>query len=192
MVTDGYERAFRVAFAASASPMGLIDDDRVYRLVNPAACRLLGYAPDDMIGQRLEFFYDAPADRAQVLDGWDRFLEEGDAAGDVTFRAADGEQIHVHYHRQGAVLPGLHLGVILLDPQPVVVNDDKVRPPLTARETEVVYLIAEGLTSDEIGTALHISTDTARTHVRNAMEKQRARTRAHLIALAFGQGILRP
>lgn len=99
--------------------------------------------------------------------------------------------MHVHYHRQAHVLPGLHLGVILLDPKPRVLAPGASRSPLTAREIEVVYLVAEGLSSEEIGVALRISTDTARTHVRNAMVKQHARTRAHLIALAFCQRILR-
>ena len=186
------ERAFQAAFEASANPMGLSDDARVYRFVNPAACDFLGYASEEIVGRPIEYLYDNAVDRAQVVDGWQRFLAEGTAAGDVTFRAAGGRQIHCHYHREANVVDGLHLGVILLEPNPTVVEPGDERAPLTARETEIVYLIAEGDTSEEIGHELHISTDTARTHVRNAMEKQGARTRAHLIALAFRQGILRP
>jgi DNA-binding CsgD family transcriptional regulator len=57
--------------------------------------------------------------------------------------------------------------------------------PLTAREREIVRLIALGRVSREICEELHIAPDTVRTHVRNAMAKTGARTRAQLIAIAL-------
>lgn len=57
--------------------------------------------------------------------------------------------------------------------------------PLTFREKEVVDLIAEGLTTQGIAKKLYISEHTARSHVRNAMEKVGARTRAQLVALVI-------
>lgn len=57
---------------------------------------------------------------------------------------------------------------------------------LSAREREVLALIAGGLTSEEIAEALHITRHTARTHARNILEKLGARTRAHAVALALG------
>jgi DNA-binding CsgD family transcriptional regulator len=59
---------------------------------------------------------------------------------------------------------------------------------LSAREREIVRLVAAGDTGPEIAEQLHISHDTVRTHVRNAMAKVGARSRAHLVAKALGGG----
>jgi DNA-binding CsgD family transcriptional regulator len=62
--------------------------------------------------------------------------------------------------------------------------------PLTVREREIVHLIALGRVSREICEELHIAPDTVRTHVRNAMAKTGARTRAQLIAIALADGLI--
>jgi DNA-binding NarL/FixJ family response regulator len=56
---------------------------------------------------------------------------------------------------------------------------------LSQREREVVTLLAQGLNGEEIAETLFLSPATIRTHVRNAMDKVGARTRAHLIAVAL-------
>jgi DNA-binding CsgD family transcriptional regulator len=48
--------------------------------------------------------------------------------------------------------------------------------------------VARGSTGPEIADELSISHDTVRTHVRNAMTKVGARSRAHLVAKALGDG----
>lgn len=55
---------------------------------------------------------------------------------------------------------------------------------LSRREREVLYLLAGGLNGEEIAERLVISSETVRTHVRNAMIKLGARTRVHAVALA--------
>ena len=55
---------------------------------------------------------------------------------------------------------------------------------------EVVRLVALGQTGPEIADDLGIAHDTVRTHVRNAMDKLGARSRAHLVAKAFGGELL--
>ena len=55
---------------------------------------------------------------------------------------------------------------------------------LTPREREVVSLLAIGLTGEEIAVRLFLSPETVRTHIRNAMQRIGARTRAHLVTLA--------
>ncbi len=57
---------------------------------------------------------------------------------------------------------------------------------LTAREAQVVRLIAGGLDTSEIAGTLHVSPNTVRSHVRNAMSKLSARTRAQLVAEVLG------
>jgi DNA-binding CsgD family transcriptional regulator len=64
------------------------------------------------------------------------------------------------------------------------------RPWLTQREIEIVQLIALGYTTPEIAGRLVVSPDTVRSHVRNAMAKAQARTRAHLAALALAHGFI--
>jgi DNA-binding NarL/FixJ family response regulator len=56
---------------------------------------------------------------------------------------------------------------------------------LTAREREIIDLLADGLKGDEIAERLVLSPETVQTHVRNAMRKLGARTRVHLLALAI-------
>ena len=63
---------------------------------------------------------------------------------------------------------------------------------LTDREREVVALVAQGLTNDEIAGALIMSPATARTHVSRAMVKLHARDRAQLVVFAYQSGLVRP
>jgi DNA-binding NarL/FixJ family response regulator len=63
---------------------------------------------------------------------------------------------------------------------------------LTEREREVVGLVAQGLTNDEIAVELVLSPATARTHVSRAMVKLHARDRAQLVVFAYQSGLVRP
>jgi DNA-binding NarL/FixJ family response regulator len=63
-------------------------------------------------------------------------------------------------------------------------------PALTQREREVLRLLADGLTNEEIGKRLHISPETVRTHVRKAMTKLEADTRTQAVATALRQSII--
>ncbi|HEU0130349.1 MAG TPA: response regulator transcription factor [Mycobacteriales bacterium] len=63
---------------------------------------------------------------------------------------------------------------------------------LTEREREVVALVAQGLTNDEIAARLVLSPATARTHVSRAMVKLQARDRAQLVVFAYQSGLVRP
>jgi DNA-binding NarL/FixJ family response regulator len=63
---------------------------------------------------------------------------------------------------------------------------------LTDREREIVTLVGEGLSNDEIATRLVLSPATAKTHVSRAMVKVNARDRAQLVVLAYEGGLIRP
>jgi DNA-binding NarL/FixJ family response regulator len=60
---------------------------------------------------------------------------------------------------------------------------------LTDREREVVSLVAEGLSNQEICERLFVSPATARTHVSRAMIKLGARDRAQLVVFAYQSGL---
>jgi DNA-binding NarL/FixJ family response regulator len=63
---------------------------------------------------------------------------------------------------------------------------------LTDREREVVALVAEGLSNEEIAARLVVSPATAKTHVSRAMGKLRARDRAQLVVIAYQSGLVIP
>jgi DNA-binding NarL/FixJ family response regulator len=56
---------------------------------------------------------------------------------------------------------------------------------LTAREREVLQLIADGLVNREIGVELHLSEETVKSHVRHLLAKLQARSRAHAVAIGL-------
>ena len=63
---------------------------------------------------------------------------------------------------------------------------------LTDREREVMVLVAEGLSNEEIAGRLVISPATAKTHVSRTMVKLGARDRAQLVIYAYEAGLIRP
>ncbi|AOR31680.1 DNA-binding response regulator [Streptomyces fodineus] len=63
---------------------------------------------------------------------------------------------------------------------------------LTARETEVLLLIAEGLSNQEIARKLHVSTATVKTHINNLFAKTGLKDRAQAVRYAYSKGLVRP
>ncbi len=61
---------------------------------------------------------------------------------------------------------------------------------LTQRERDVLRLLADGLSNEEIGKVLFISHETVRTHVRKAMAKLDADTRTQAVATALRQSLI--
>jgi DNA-binding NarL/FixJ family response regulator len=61
---------------------------------------------------------------------------------------------------------------------------------LTEREREIVGLVGEGLSNEEIAGRLVVSPATARTHVSRAMIKLSARDRAQLVVFAYQSGLV--
>jgi DNA-binding NarL/FixJ family response regulator len=63
---------------------------------------------------------------------------------------------------------------------------------ITEREREVLSLVAEGLSNDEIATRLYLSPLTTKTHVSHIMTKLDARDRAQLVIIAYESGLVVP
>jgi DNA-binding NarL/FixJ family response regulator len=76
-------------------------------------------------------------------------------------------------------------------------GEDRARPGrdlsrITEREREVLALVAEGLSNDEIATRLYLSPLTTKTHVSHIMTKLDARDRAQLVVIAYESGLVIP
>ena len=76
---------------------------------------------------------------------------------------------------------------------------DRAKPPpptsldaLTERERQLVGLVGEGLSNDDIAERLVLSPATVKTHVNRAMMKLGARDRAHLVVFAYEAVLVRP
>ena len=126
-------------------------------------------------------FYTAFGDRALLSEALDVgargfVLKEAPLADLVRAveRVADGE----------AYVDPVLAGVLIGGPMA-----DKV-PTITRREREVLRLLADGLSNEEIGKQLFISPETVRTHVRKAMSKLEADTRTQAVAIALRQSII--
>jgi DNA-binding NarL/FixJ family response regulator len=65
-------------------------------------------------------------------------------------------------------------------------------PTLSNREREVLDLLAQGLTGEAVAERLVLSSETIKTHIRNAMTKLEASTRVHAIAIALREGYISP
>jgi DNA-binding NarL/FixJ family response regulator len=76
-------------------------------------------------------------------------------------------------------------------PDPGLPGPDELAE-LTAREREVMALVAAGLSNDQIAEHLVISWATAKTHVSRALTKLHARDRAQLVTLAYETGLVLP
>ncbi|MEW2268949.1 response regulator transcription factor [Streptomyces griseofuscus] len=80
------------------------------------------------------------------------------------------------------------------EPQSVAVMPTPPVPPdgLTVRETEVLVLIAEGLSNQEIAHRLHVSNATVKTHINNLFAKTGLKDRAQAVRYAYAKGLVRP
>jgi DNA-binding NarL/FixJ family response regulator len=84
-------------------------------------------------------------------------------------------------------------GVVYVDPvlAGVLASAESERlPQLTKREREVLRLLADGLSNEEIGKRLFLSPETVRTHVQKAMRRLEADTRTQAVALALRQSLI--
>jgi PAS domain S-box-containing protein len=192
---NGWPALFASAFNQSRNAMVLVDADRQIVDANPAFARLLGRSPHALVHHRIfEFLAGGPLATPRE---WQETLLQRRFAGDAVLVAADGGRVAVHWGATTEVVTGRRLVLFVtlassswgsrLRPA-----GDPDAPPgaLTPREQEIVRRVALGESGPEIAAELGIAHDTVRTHVRNAMAKLGARSRAQLVAKALGGGLL--
>jgi DNA-binding NarL/FixJ family response regulator len=73
----------------------------------------------------------------------------------------------------------------VLAPTLVRGGSSQPHPALSTREREILRLLADGKSNDEIARALFISPETVRTYIRRAMQKLEADTRTQAVAIAM-------
>jgi PAS domain S-box-containing protein len=175
------------------APVALVaaDDDRRILRVNSHWCDLTGHGPDTVGRLRIDDLL-APESRPGIDMRWSDLLATGLATARVVILRSDHVRVAVRYGAFANVITGVHVAAYLPEPRQDVRG---LRPPrarragqLTVREQESLRLVAMGLTTTAAADHLGISPETVRTHVRNAMNKLGARTRAQAIAVAMRDG----
>jgi len=182
------QAAFRLLFETSVTPVAILDDRRRLLEMNTAAREMLQSCGRDPAGEAAEEAI-ADAERERSEADWRQLLREGRMSGTRTLLRADRSEVHVVFAAVVEAFGGGRRAIYTLKPS-VETFDGALGAAicagaLTNREEQVVRLIAEGLDTSDIAGVLHVSPNTVRSHVRNAMSKLSARTRAQLVALVL-------
>jgi len=184
-----WEGLFWLLFARSANPIALLDDHRRFVDVNDPMLALLARERSEVIGSSIVESI-RPDEREQAASEWEGFLRSGEYSGTRAFLRPDGSEVVVDFAARLASIEERHLATYVI----TLAGDSGHKPPvadagagllLSTREREVITLIALGHGTREIAGQLHISTETVRTHVRNAMAKLGVHTRAQLVAVVL-------
>jgi PAS domain S-box-containing protein len=192
-LNEGWSGLFEAAFRQSRNAMVLIDEQRRQLDANGAYLKLLGRGREEIVGRPIyEFVVDGPQASPQE---WADALSAGRFTGETGLVCADGSVVAVQWAACTEVVTGSRLVLFVVlttsrwgrhfrrpdapEPEPRA---------LSPREREVVRLVAAGSSGPEIADELGIAHETVRSHVRNAMDKVGARSRAHLVAKAIGEG----
>jgi DNA-binding CsgD family transcriptional regulator len=188
---SGWASLFWQAFKQSRNPMVLLDERRCYVDVNGAYVRLVQHRRTELLGRpAYTFIRDSPQFTAQQ---WQSMLAQPQFIGSAELTHADGGRITVDFAGHPEVVTGQRLILVVAlrigrgGRRPT--NHDempKQSGALSPRERDVVRLLSRGATGPEIADELHVAHNTVRTHVRNAMTKLGARSRAQLVAMSLG------
>jgi PAS domain S-box-containing protein len=187
-----WESLFWTVFAASGNPMAIVDANRRVVSANGALQRLLSRAEEQVVGRSIDESL-PPADRRTIAGRWRAMLTRGEGHGVQVLVIDRDVHTTVSYAAHVAHIGGRLVILIVLmaaEGDRAVVRSDSAPAALTPRELEVIRRVALGATSREIADDLFVTTETIRTHVRNAMAKTGTKTRAHLVAAAICRGLL--
>jgi DNA-binding CsgD family transcriptional regulator len=178
--------------AGSRQVQLIVDDDGICLEASLGACRLLGTSRADVVGLAFGELLE-PASRERFTCHWSSVRKAGGRVG--TFALASPASVEVDASVTPQLLPGRHL--IALEATLDLAMSGGGRSAVhgqgrgpSAREREILDLLADGATDDQIAAKLAVSPATVQTHVRNAKAKLGARTRAQAVALALQRGLI--
>jgi PAS domain S-box-containing protein len=192
--------SFWNVFAKSRIPMALVDSDRRYVQVNEAVLRLYEYPLEDVLGSRAGHTV-VDQDHSVSDADWNQLQRTSELYGERVIMHSNGSRMRVSYAAHATTVGDAWLALFVtlsarflngseLVGRPEITFADGDGPRLTAREREVVRLVALGCNTRHIAAELTLSPATVRCHVRNAMGKTGAHTRAHLVALVLADGLV--
>ena len=177
-----------LAHAVDSAPTALFVVHESGRVVgaNQYACSMLGYERDELLSVSIRELGASPELESLVAQG---------EAVVVSLRRQDGTTVTVRCQARPA--GGDELKLLAWVAQPVSALRP-LRPPkrahgreqLSARELEVLQLMADGFENLQISHHLFISKETVKTHIRRLLHKLRARSRTHAVALGLRSGII--
>jgi DNA-binding NarL/FixJ family response regulator len=127
----------------------------------------------------------------------DEYLFEAIRAGAAGFLLKDTdpdglrEAVHVVARGDALLSPSVTRRVLAAAARSTVARPERLAG-LTDRERDVLAQVGAGRSNAEIGAALHISPDTARTYVGRLLGKLGARDRSQLVVIAYESGLVRP
>jgi PAS domain S-box-containing protein len=187
---------FRSIFDHSRIPMALLDRDRRYVKVNDALISFYEYPRSELLGSVADSM--VVDDTGGIGTRWEQLVRTNQLYGERVIAHANGSQLQVAYAAHGTTLGDRWLALVVtlsarFQSGPELIGVSPIEPPggagstLTAREREVVKLLALGSTTRQVAADLSLSPETIRSHVRNAMVKTGARTRAQLVALVLAE-----
>ena len=190
---DGWSGLFATAFERSRNPMVLANAQRAIMDANPALLALLGQTRDQVTGRPMQRIV---SHRPWAEDDWVEAMAKGQFFGVTELVHADGHAVAVQWAASTETVTGRRLTLfVALSVSQWGARFRRSSPPeeppraLTPRQREIVALVALGASGPEIAEELKISPETVRTHMRNAMDRLGARSRAQLVAKALGNGL---
>lgn len=177
--------------AVDAAPAAVFvtDEDGGFVAANRYACQMLGREREELLSLRL----------ADVAWGESTPpLEQGSAVGIAQLRHRDGSKVIARYQVRPLNGGDSPFAVWLATtrqasrPSSVEARSPRARDHgvLSAREIEILQLIADGLENEAIARELYISTETVKSHVRRILQKLGAHSRTYAVAVALRRAMV--
>jgi DNA-binding CsgD family transcriptional regulator len=180
--------------------MTLIGSDRRYAELNDAALELYKFRREDVVGQPAGHTV-VGEDRAAADAHWEQLLATNELYGERVIADGNGKLLRISFAVHGTTASGRWQALAVTLSAHLQAGDAELvgaleadsnafGPSLTPREREVVRRVALGASTRQIAADLYLSPATVRSHVRNAMVKTSAHTRAQLVAIVLGDGLI--